>query len=193
MAGDDIGRLIYLILLAAAIAGYFFVENRNRLGKTAQQAAIWGLIFLGVVAGVGLWSDIRQQVSPRQTVFEQGQRIEVPRAPDGHFYLTLLINDTPVRFVVDTGASEIVLTQKDALRVGVDLRKLDYLGQAHTANGVVETARVTLDEVRLGPVMDENMRAWVNRGEMQDSLLGMTYLQRFARMEIADNRLILTR
>jgi len=57
----------------------------------------------------------------------------------------------------------------------------------------VRTARVRLNEVRLGPVVDENMRAVVNGGDMDTSLLGMNYLQRYSRMEFVGDKLILTR
>ncbi|SIO23460.1 aspartyl protease family protein [Rhodovulum sp. ES.010] len=193
MHGDDIAQLMYLGLLGAAIAGYFLVSNRDRLGQVAQQAAIWGLIFIGAIAGVGLWSDIRRDVIPRQTVFSEEARVEVPRAPDGHYYLTLQINDTPVRFVVDTGATDVVLTRQDATRVGLDPGELAFFGEARTANGVVQTAPVRLDEVRLGPIEDNGMRAFVNSGEMDDSLLGMAYLNRFERIEFARDRMILSR
>jgi len=193
MAGDQIGQLAYLVVLAAAIGGYFIAANRRQLGRVARHGALWGLIFVGVIAAAGLWSDIRSTVAPRQAVFAEDRRIEVPRAPDGHYYLTLQINGTPVRFVVDTGASDLVLTRRDAERVGLDHGQLSYLEQARTANGVVRTARVRLGEVRLGPVVDENMRAVVNGGEMDTSLLGMNYLQRYSRMEFTGDRLILTR
>ncbi|TCP63302.1 aspartyl protease family protein [Rhodovulum bhavnagarense] len=193
MNGDDFGRLIYLILLGAAIGGYFLVENRQRLGRLSQQAAIWALIFLGVIAGLGLWSDIRQTIAPRQAIFAEARKIEVPRAPDGHYYLTILVNGAPVRFVVDTGATDVVLTRKDAARVGLDPETLPYLGEARTANGVVSTARVRLDEMRLGPIVDNRVRAFVNGGTMDDSLLGMAYLNRFGRIEFVSDRMILTR
>ena len=57
---------------------------------------------------------------------------------------TLEINGTPVRFMVDTGASDIVLSRRDAERVGIDPAALGYLGRARTANGTVPTARVRL-------------------------------------------------
>lgn len=193
MQGDDIAQILYLGLLASVIAGYFFVANRHRLGQVAQQAAIWGLIFVGVIAGVGLWSDIRQQVIPRQTVFADAARVEVPRAPDGHYYLTIGVNGVPVRFVVDTGATDVVLTRADARRVGLDPDALAYVGEARTANGVVRTAPVRLERVALGPIEDSNVRAFVNGGEMRESLLGMGYLNRFERIEFVRDRMILTR
>lgn len=193
MSGDQIERLVYLGLLGTAVAGYFIAANRRRLGELARHAMLWGLIFVGVIAGFGLWSDIRDDVIARQSVVADGSRIEVPRAFDGHYYLTLALNGTPVQFVVDTGASEIVLSQDDARRVGLDPATLIYSGSAGTANGVVRTARVTLEQVALGPVVDHRVPAWVNQGEMNGSLLGMTYLQRFDRIEIADGRLVLER
>lgn len=193
MTGDDFGQLAYLVVLGAAIIVWFFVQNRQSLNKTLQHGALWGLIFLGTVAAVGLWGDIRQTVRPQQMVMADGARVVVPRGPDGHYYLTLDINDTPVRFVVDTGATSMVLTQSDAGRIGLSEDELIYFSEAMTANGPVRTAPVRLDRVALGPFEDSNVRAFVNEGEMTRSLLGMDYLNRFARLEINNGRLILER
>lgn len=193
MSSEQLGSLVYLGLLGAVLGGYFFVANRRQMGKLAQQAAIWIFIFLGAIVAVGLWNDIRDDIAPRQSVLMEGGRIEVPRAGDGHYYLTLAINGVDTRFVVDTGASEMVLTQADAARAGLKVDQLIYSGRAMTANGMVETAPVVLDSVGLGGVSDSGVRALVNRGEMSESLLGMSYLGRFERLEIIDGTLALTR
>ena len=188
----DYARLTYLVLLGSVIAFSFFVQNRQSLGKLAQQALTWGLIFLGVIAAFGLWGDIRQTVRPT-TQFDAKGQIELPRRPDGHFYVTLKINGASVLFVVDTGASEMVLSQQDAKRAGIDLANLAYTGRAGTANGEVRTAPVRLQEVILGPHIDRNISAVVNQGDMDGSLLGMTYLQRYSSLQITGNTMILTR
>lgn len=189
----DLARLIYLGLLVVVIGGYFLVINRQSLGRVAQQAAIWVFIFLGAIVAVGVWGDIRDQVIPRQSVVMDGARIVVPRAADGHFYLTLGINGTPVRFMLDTGASEMVLRMQDAERAGVDTDRLIFSGRALTANGRVETAPVRLDTVTLGGVAERNVPAVVNAGAMPESLLGMSYLRRFDRIEIADGQMVISR
>ncbi len=192
MTGDQIAQLAYLGLLGAAIAGFYFAQTAQNIGKTLQQALAWVLIFVGAIAAVGLWQDVRGTVSPQQSVLSEN-RIAVPRSFDGHYYLTLAVNGVPVEFVVDTGATEMVLTREDAERIGIAMDDLSFIGSARTANGEVRTAAVWLDEVRLGPLVDTGVRAVVNDGDLFGSLLGMGYLGRFDRIEISGNELILTR
>jgi aspartyl protease family protein len=189
MDSDSLARLIYLVLLGAAITGWFLAENRASMGKNVRMALAWGMIFLGMMAGYGLWQDVRSDVLPRQAVIEDGGAIEVPRGADGHFHLTLRINGEPVEFLVDTGASDLVLTMEDARRVGLDPENLAFIGSANTANGRVRTAFTTLDEVALGPATFRDVGAAVNGGEMKGSLLGMSFLRRFDRLEISDGKL----
>ncbi len=193
MSEYEIGRLIFLIVLGGAVVFWFLASNRQSLNKTLQYAVVWGLIFLGVIAAAGLWDDVRHQVMPRQAVFEDQGRVQVPRSPDGHYYLTLDVNGSSVDFVVDTGASGVVLSQKDAARTGLPMDELVYLGRAMTANGEVRTAPIRLDRVALGGIVDRNVPAWVNEGDLDKSLLGMAYLQRWDRIEITQGELILTR
>lgn len=181
-------------LLMALVAMWLLVSlGRQRLHKTLQNASIWALIFVGAIAAVGIWEDVKDDVLPRQAAFEQQGRVEVPRHFDGHYYLTLDINGQPVEFVVDTGATSIVLTKGDAAKVGLDVPGLQYFGRANTANGEVRTASVRLDEISVGGIKDHNVPAYVNDNEMFQSLLGMSYLQRWERIEIADGKLILQR
>lgn len=191
MDGETTGRLFYLLLLLLAVGGYVIVEFRHRMGQTLRSLAAWGLIFVGVMAGYGLWNDLKTDLAPQQMISQEGT-IEIPRAEDGHYYLTLDVNGTPVQFMADTGATNMVLSSADARRLGIDLDGLVYLGRAQTANGTVATARVELAQVSLGPYRDADFSAWVNQGEMEQSLLGMDYLSLY-RVEIAGDRMILRR
>lgn len=188
----EVGRLAYLVLLLVAVVSWFFTQRRGSLSKLLQQAMIWVFLFLGVVAAVGLWGDIRRTVLPQQSVMSTGQ-IVLARAPDGHFYLVAQVNQAPIRFVVDTGASGVVMTIEDAKRAGLELDQLAFVGQAMTANGPVRTARVVLEDFAVSPYNDSNIRAWVNEGEMETSLLGMSYLQRYSKIEMTPGSLVLSR
>ncbi|WGH79000.1 retropepsin-like aspartic protease family protein [Jannaschia ovalis] len=195
MSADQAAYAIYLGLFGVVIAIGYLAANRGRLGQTLQQAAIWGFIFIGVVLVYGIWDDIERTLVPRQSMAVDGESvmIDVPRARNGHYYLTMEVNGAPIRFVIDTGATDLVLTQEDAARAGIDVDSLRYFGRAMTANGPVETAEIRLETVGLGAFVDRDVRAVVNAGEMGQSLLGMSYLGAFGRIEIEDERLRLVR
>lgn len=190
MDNDTFGRLAYLILLLLAVSGWVIVEYRGRLGFAMRTAAAWGLIFVGVAAGYGLWTDIQTRIAPMQQVTPGA--VEMPRAEDGHYYATLTINGKPVQFLADTGATNMVLSRADATRVGVDMEGLRFIGQATTANGTVRTARVTLPQVDFGPFNDRDVVAYVTDGDMDGSLLGMDYLGTF-KLQIEGGKMVLSR
>lgn len=193
MTSDNIASLIYLSLLGCAIAGWMFMSGRDGIGKTLQMAMIWGFIFLGVVAGYGLWNDVQRQTTGGQMLQLGSGQISVPRQSDGHYYLTLAINGENIRFVVDTGATDMVLSLADARRAGLEPDTLNFIGTANTANGRVRTAPVRLDTVRLGDITDTDVFASVNGGEMNGSLLGMGYLEKWGHIVISNGELRLTR
>ena len=188
---DQAGSLAYLLLLLVLLAVFALPAlRRGGLGRIARGAGAWALIFVGVTLAVGLFLDIRTEMPTQR---QAGAVVEVPRGPDGHYHLTLGIDGTPVRFIVDTGATDMVLAHEDAERVGIDLGEVIYTGQAMTANGLVRTGRVLVDEVRLGEIVDRGVHASVTEGEMPGSLLGMSYLDRFGRISIEDGLLMLER
>ncbi|MEI4194716.1 retropepsin-like aspartic protease family protein [Roseovarius sp. E0-M6] len=192
MQNFETANLVYLIVLGSAVVVWFVAANRNSLGKVTQQALLWGLIFLGVIAGVGMWDHIRDTVMPRQSVNTEAGRIELPRMADGHYYLLAEVNGADVRFVVDTGATHVVLSQADAKAAGFDPEELSFHGRAVTANGSIRTAPVRIDRLNAGGIEHRNVRAVVNGGELDTSLLGMSYLQRFESIQIMNDMLILT-
>lgn len=190
MDGDRTAQLIYLLLLLASLGGWIMIEYRGRMGQALRTGLAWGMIFVGLMAGYGLWGDLRRDIMPVQSV--AGQMVTIPRAADGHYYPRLTINGADITFMADTGATSVVLSQADARSLGIDPAALTYLGQAYTANGIVRTATVTLRNVTFGPFTDATVTAQVNEGDMAGSLLGMDYLGRFS-VTMAEDQMILTR
>jgi len=190
---DSIARLAYLGLLLAFLAGAVFLRRGAGIGKSLRQLAIWVLIFALVVIAYDARDSLRGGLFPAQATRGADGAIELRRGLDGHFQATVAVNGTPLRFLVDTGASDIVLSLRDAERVGIDVDALRFGGRARTANGIVATAPVRLDRVEFGGVTDRDLAASVNAGDLDTSLLGMAYLDRFASVEIAGDRMRLRR
>jgi aspartyl protease family protein len=194
MTGDyQLERLVYLTVLGTVLIAYFLLSQRANIGTMLRHLLLWGLIITGVAAAYGL---VMQTGTFTTHVQETtGEAIELQRARDGHFHMEAEVTGPEggppqtIRFIVDTGATELVLSRGDAERLGYDLGELAFLGSARTANGVVRTAIVRLDRVEVGERSDRNVRALVNEGELEVSLLGMGYLDRFARIEMTRDRL----
>lgn len=192
-APDDNARLAYLAILGAAILASVYYHYRHRMGRALRDAAIWLLIILGFVTLYGFKDQLAGGLFPSQAISVGGDSVALRRGRDGHFAAEVLVNGVPVEFLVDTGATSIVLTRRDAARIGLDPDHLRYSQQAQTANGPVSSAPVRLDAMRLGPFTDHDVRAMVNGGELFSSLLGMDYLNRFRRYSVEGDTLTLTR
>ncbi len=190
MSGDDIARLAFYAMLLVVIGGAMLFEFSGRGGRALRALLLWAVIIAGLAAGYDWW---QQTYGPRQQVLEGGARIEVPAGPGGHFHLEAVLNGTPIDFIVDTGATSVALSRDDARAIGLDLDTLRFGGQAVTANGRVATAPVTIAEFAIGDAVDRDVRAVVIDSVLQDSLLGMSYLRRFARVSFEGDLLILER
>jgi len=108
----------------------------------------------------------------------QGNVIVMSAGIGGHFTGTGTINGKAMRFVVDTGATFVAIGQGDAQRMGLNY-KAGELGYASTANGVVQTWKLSLNSVRIGDVEVYNVDAMVMPSSMPYVLLGNSFLSRF--------------
>jgi aspartyl protease family protein len=112
--------------------------------------------------------------------------------PDGQFRIEAAVNGTPLEFLIDTGARDVVLTLHDAERLGYDPEDLDFSNSYVTANGGVMGAPIILPEIAIGPIRVSDIAAAVNGAPMPDSLLGVSFLDRLKSYEVTDGVLTLT-
>jgi len=115
----------------------------------------------------------------------RGQRIVLAAGPGGHFVASGQINGKPVQFLVDTGATSVALSQSQAQRLGLDWQQ-GQRAMTMTANGPVPVYQLTLNAVRIGDVEVANVAAVVVPAEMPLTLLGNSFLNRFAMHREAD-------
>src|SRR5436305_10698628 len=110
---------------------------------------------------------------------------------DGHFVVPGTANGAPVRFLVDTGATLVVLTPSDARAAGIEPGTLVFDKAMRTANGTVPAATMVLREVRVGGISIGDVRAAVT-GKASQSVLGMSFLSRLKGFEMRQDRLTLS-
>lgn len=116
---------------------------------------------------------------------------EVSKSADGHYWAEAQVNGREVRFLVDTGATDVALTADDARRLGIDLSSLTFDRTVNTAAGPSKAAKVDLDYVSVAGARVDHVGALVLQNGLQTSLLGMTYLGRLSKFEATQSALIL--
>ena len=116
----------------------------------------------------------------------------VSASSDGHFYIEAEVNRASVRFIVDTGASAVVLRESDAESAGLRIGRGDFTHRVTTANGATKAAQVTLASITIGDVELRNAEALViPDDQLGISLLGATFLNKLKRYEVADGNLVM--
>jgi aspartyl protease family protein len=122
---------------------------------------------------------------------ENGWEIEIEAGSHGHFRVEAEINGDSEGFLVDTGASLVSFSLETAERLGFYESSLDFNARSRTANGLVDIALVTLDEVTIGDLTLRNVKAAIRRTRTGPSLLGMSFLRRLDGYEVRQGKLVL--
>ena len=176
-----LARIGWMALIGATVIGAARLNPKTAL----RQAAIWLAIFLGLVGLYAFKNDaafigqrIMGALSPTQGVAHDDGTLSFDAGPDGHFRIQALVNGGRVTFMVDTGATDVVLAPDDAQRIGIEPATLVFDQFAQTANGTVSGAAIRLDSLVIGSIEMNRLSATVNGADMSESLLGMEFLNR---------------
>jgi aspartyl protease family protein len=159
------------------------------------------LLMLAATAGaVVAYKDPEQVARASDTVSDmlrgragsQARAVQIARGQGGEFALHARINGVSTPMVIDTGATSVVLTWETAKAAGLPLELLDYNVDVETAGGHTRAARLTLDRLAIGKLVERSVPALVvPRGQMKTNLLGMSFLDRLERWEVRADRLML--
>ena len=116
--------------------------------------------------------------------------VDIPRKNGGEFAVRAKINSVHAPMLVDTGATSVVLTYETAKAIGLPLELLDYNVELETASGRTRAARLTLDRLAVGSVVERSVPALVvPRGQAKNNLLGLSFLDRLESWEVRNDRM----
>ena len=189
---------------AAALAALLvFLLARTRasdLARVVGSALVWAALLValtGVYArrfeAADFFGRIASELMPSEPEVSRGGEVIVNRRLSGEFAVAARVNSARVTFLFDTGASMVVLTATDARRAGVNVAGLVYDVPVTTANGAALAAEARLDQIAVGPILMRNVPALVARpGALEQSLLGMSFLERLKSYTVERGRLTLT-
>lgn len=198
------GYMAFLLALLVYIAGGVMTRYGGGAAAMARDAVTWLALGLGLVT-LYAYKDELTPIAARvvgelipgtamtvETSAGGLTEVKIRRRLDGHFTATVDVNGEAVSMIVDTGASSIVLTPKDAKKAGIDPKELTYRVPVLTANGRTVAARIRLDKVSIGPLDRTKVEALVAKpGALTQSLLGMSFLSRLRSYEFSGDFLTL--
>lgn len=199
---DNVVRAIYLGLIGTAV-GASLLGSGIRFSEASRNIAIWlGIIVL--MAGGYQYRYELQDVASRLTAglvpgspisltdTEGRKTVMIEKDGSGHFETLGSVNGQQIRFMVDTGATTTVLSDRDARAAGFDISTLTFNIPVSTANGMTRAARVTADEIRIGEVFRNRQPVFIaGPGQLQQSLLGMSFLSTLAGYNVRGDRMVL--
>ena len=194
------GQLLPLVIIVVLVASSL-VSRRMRVSQMLSGLILWAGIFGVVLVGYTYRDDLQDvaarllgEVVPGTATIDAERGTATFRVGrDGHYQITATINGADIATIFDTGASAVVLTQRDAEAAGIDVSRLRYSTPVQTANGTGRAAQVTLDRIEVGGIVRNRVRAFVaEEGALEQSLLGMTFLRTLSRYSVSGNSLELT-
>lgn len=194
----DKARLVRLAIILVLVSGAIIFARRFKAREVLRNLAIWagvagvamiGYMYRDELRPVG--DRFRSELVPQYPVQSGARTAIISEDQSGAFSLIGQVNGARLTFLVDTGASDIVLSPADALRVGLNLSGLDYSSSFETAHGIGYGARAVVSTLTVGPVTFQDVPVTVNQSPMSSSLLGMSFLKRLDSFEVHGRQLVL--
>jgi aspartyl protease family protein len=162
--------------------------------KFASIAIVGALSAVGAAKAVVSLDDLRQPdlrgPAPAVASVDDGAA-QIVKAADGHFWAEAKVDGRAMRFLIDTGATAVALSQNDAKRLGIDTKALDYSYRVMTASGETRAASVKLASVSVAGAQVSDVEALVVEKGLETSLLGMSYLGRLSSFQATPRALVL--
>jgi aspartyl protease family protein len=194
-------RLVSLVLMLVLVSSGLLARWRELPALIwLRDSAIWASIGFILIAGYSLRGEfstlfdrMAAEVVPGRGVEKKPGTVIIRAGQDGHFRVDTVIDGATLHMLVDTGATAVVLSRKDAAHAGFDLAQLRFTARVSTANGIGLAAPVRLREVRVRSIVVRDVAAMVNKAPMSGSLLGLSFLNRLSSYGVQGDILTLKR
>lgn len=154
------------LALLALCSNAAFAENKVYKCKNAQG----GLSYQGSPCAQN-----SQPVSSWNAIKSADQKLVIKPKEGGHYFVDSHINDQPLNFLIDTGATNVAIPQADATAAHLICEKQTSI---NTANGIASACETTITTLTFGPFTLKNVTATINP-TLAQPLLGMNVLQQF--------------
>ena len=196
-SGDTVS-LLYKVGLIVLISGAVLTLFRQNLSQALIFALAWVVIGFVLVLGytyrfelTDIGDRVLVELVPGRAA-TRGHTVELARTNTGDFRIGTEVNGVRINMVLDTGATSVVLTNEAAKAAGLPLEFVKYSVSVDTANGHTLAAPVTLDRIAVGGIVERQVPALIAQpGQLNQSLLGMTFINRLQSFEVRGSKVMM--
>jgi aspartyl protease family protein len=184
---------LYLLMSIMLIIG-MLMTRREKAARLLTFGLAWIAIFacgfiLFAFRDNFTWVAQRLKAEAVGTPVTQGKETRIPMAIDGHFWVEATLNDRPVKFLVDSGATTTTVDRETAEAAGVQVstRRDQYV---RTGNGLIRVASGRAEELTVGGITRRDVALEVADND-DLNVLGMNYLSSLSRWGVEGRWLVL--
>lgn len=194
MTNDLMLGSLYILMAIMLVAGSLMVR-RERAGKLIAFALAWVVIFAAGFVIMTFRDDLGYLVARMKTeatgepLAADGQ-IRIPKAIDGHFYVTADLNGVPVKFLIDSGATVTTISRDVAAEANVPINS-NRMVEVQTGNGLIRVATGRADALSVGNIRRSNLGVHVASTGGDLNVLGMNFLSSLDRWSVEGRWLVL--
>jgi aspartyl protease family protein len=181
--------VVMVMLLVSSLAA-----RRLPLGQVAKMALAWIAIFAALFAIFSfrfefqeIWNRIKSDFAGTAGQNVSGEAIELKRRDDGHYWLQVDINGTPVNFMIDSGATTTAMNAESAAEANIDIDSAGYPVIISTANGQVTAKRANVQTMQIGPHKLTDHKVVVSENFGDTNVLGMNFLDSMKSWKVEGN------
>ena len=181
--------VVMVVLLISSLAA-----RRLPLGQVAKMALAWVAIFAALFALLSfrfefqeIWNRVKSDFAGTAGQSVSGEAIELKRRDDGHYWLQVEINDTPVNFMIDSGATTTAMNAKSAAEANIEIDRAGYPVIISTANGQVAAQRANVQSMQIGPHKLTDHKVVVSENFGDTNVLGMNFLDSMKSWKVEGN------
>jgi len=183
---------------ALALVGSALFARRIGFGDLIRMILSWVAIFAVFIVGftyqnelLTVWNRVTGELLAKQSQQIAGRSLIIKQSGDGHFWVDTLINDRPVRFLIDSGATTTAMAFPMAKATGIEIFDGGFPTILSTANGDVAAKRGTIQKMSVGPLTVENLSVVVAEEFGDSNLLGMNFLSQLKSWRVEGQEMIL--
>jgi aspartyl protease family protein len=190
-------NLVFAIGALVLVASALF-SRRMGFGEIVRSALAWVAIFAVFIVGFSyqheiraVWNRVSGEVTGSHQQIVIGDTLRIRQSADGHFWANATVNQLPVRFLIDSGATTTAMTLRTAQNAGIEISDSPFPIILSTANGSVEAQRGQIQSLRIGSMVAKDLPVVVAEEFGDANVIGMNFLSELKSWRVEGREMIL--